>query len=158
MLCYAGALPWVIPALDPKTPVYAGSFVMQLVARRLQEYNLYNPERWVEGVVVETHLNASHNTCCLLWKLGLFEAVNQLVGGKCGLSLQQCAMWTHRRYNVQLSPCLSVCLCLSLCALIYVCAPSGSRSLICCLTTRWVPSQSHPCASHTAYRTAAASS
>eukprot|EP00882_Tetradesmus_deserticola_P006073 GHRQ01006393.1.p1 GENE.GHRQ01006393.1~~GHRQ01006393.1.p1 ORF type:complete len:401 (+),score=131.59 GHRQ01006393.1:181-1383(+) len=43
---HIGALPWVIPALDPKTPVYAGSFVMQLVARRLQEFNLYNPERF----------------------------------------------------------------------------------------------------------------
>jgi mRNA degradation ribonuclease J1/J2 len=43
---HIGALPWVIPALDPSTPVYAGSFVMQLVARRLQEYNLYNPDRW----------------------------------------------------------------------------------------------------------------
>jgi mRNA degradation ribonuclease J1/J2 len=42
---HIGALPWVIPALDPSTPVYAGSFVMQLVARRLQEYNLYNPDR-----------------------------------------------------------------------------------------------------------------
>jgi hypothetical protein len=45
---FSGALPWVIPALDPKTPVYAGSFVMQLVARRLQEYNLYNPDRSVQ--------------------------------------------------------------------------------------------------------------
>jgi metal-dependent hydrolase (beta-lactamase superfamily II) len=53
---HIGALPWVIPALDPSTPVYAGSFVMQLVARRLQEYNLYNPERcgW------------NNNRCCLL--------------------------------------------------------------------------------------------
>lgn len=42
---HIGALPWVVPALDPKTPIYAGSFVMQLVARRLQEFNLYNPER-----------------------------------------------------------------------------------------------------------------
>eukprot|EP00879_Flechtneria_rotunda_P017604 GHRR01018454.1.p1 GENE.GHRR01018454.1~~GHRR01018454.1.p1 ORF type:complete len:532 (+),score=154.50 GHRR01018454.1:191-1786(+) len=43
---HIGALPWVIPALDPTTPVYAGSFVMQLVARRLQEFNLYTPERF----------------------------------------------------------------------------------------------------------------
>lgn len=47
VLCLvAGALPWVIPALDPKTPIYAGGFVMQLVCRRLQEYNLYNPDRY----------------------------------------------------------------------------------------------------------------
>lgn len=42
---HIGALPWVLPALDPSTPVYAGSFVMQLVARRMQEFNLYTPER-----------------------------------------------------------------------------------------------------------------
>ena len=35
---HIGALPWVIPALDPSTPVYAGSFVMALVKRRLIEY------------------------------------------------------------------------------------------------------------------------
>jgi hypothetical protein len=53
MPCYVGvgALPWVIPALDPKTPIYAGSFVMQLVCRRLQEYNLYNPDRSVSADV-----------------------------------------------------------------------------------------------------------
>jgi Metallo-beta-lactamase superfamily len=45
---HIGALPWVIPALDPATPVYAGSFVMQLVARRLQEYNLYDASRCVK--------------------------------------------------------------------------------------------------------------
>jgi mRNA degradation ribonuclease J1/J2 len=44
---HIGALPWVLPALDPSTPIYAGSFVLQLVARRLQEYNLYDPTRCV---------------------------------------------------------------------------------------------------------------
>jgi hypothetical protein len=47
---HIGALPWVIPALDPSVPVYGGGFVLQLVARRLQEFNLYNPERWVSMV------------------------------------------------------------------------------------------------------------
>lgn len=43
---HIGALPWVVPALDPATPIYAGSFVHQLVQRRLQEYNLYDPQRF----------------------------------------------------------------------------------------------------------------
>ncbi len=33
---HIGALPWVIPALDPATPIYAGGFPMQLIKRRLQ--------------------------------------------------------------------------------------------------------------------------
>jgi mRNA degradation ribonuclease J1/J2 len=36
----------VIPALDPNTPIYAGAFTMQLVRRRLQEFNLFNEERF----------------------------------------------------------------------------------------------------------------
>jgi len=43
---HIGALPWVIPALDPNTPVYAGSFVMALVKRRLVEYGLWNGDRF----------------------------------------------------------------------------------------------------------------
>jgi hypothetical protein len=42
---HIGALPWVIPALDPSVPIYGGGFVLQLVARRLQEFNLYEPSR-----------------------------------------------------------------------------------------------------------------
>lgn len=42
---HIGAMPWVVPALDPATPIYAGGFVLQLVTRRLQEYNLYEPSR-----------------------------------------------------------------------------------------------------------------
>ena len=38
---HIGALPWVIPALDPSTPVYAGLFTMQLIARRMKEFNLW---------------------------------------------------------------------------------------------------------------------
>lgn len=37
---HIGALPWVIPALDPKTPIYATGFTMQLIKRRLKEYNI----------------------------------------------------------------------------------------------------------------------
>ena len=38
---HIGALPWVIPALDPQTPVYAGLFTMQLIQRRMKEFNLW---------------------------------------------------------------------------------------------------------------------
>jgi beta-CASP RNase J family ribonuclease len=42
---HIGALPWVVPALDPGTPIYAGGFAMQLIKRRLQEFNLWNGSR-----------------------------------------------------------------------------------------------------------------
>ncbi|CAG9463710.1 unnamed protein product [Pedinophyceae sp. YPF-701] len=43
---HIGAMPWVIPALDPRTPVYAGSFVMALVQRRMQEFGLWDETRF----------------------------------------------------------------------------------------------------------------
>uniref|UniRef100_A0A1D2A1R4 Metallo-beta-lactamase domain-containing protein n=1 Tax=Auxenochlorella protothecoides TaxID=3075 RepID=A0A1D2A1R4_AUXPR len=42
---HIGALPWVIPALDPNTPIFAPGFPMRLVERRLKEYKLWNPAR-----------------------------------------------------------------------------------------------------------------
>lgn len=33
---HIGALPWVIPALDPNTPIFAPGFPMRLVERRLK--------------------------------------------------------------------------------------------------------------------------
>ena len=42
---HIGALPWVVPALDPTTPIYAGGFAMQLIKRRLQEFNLWDASR-----------------------------------------------------------------------------------------------------------------
>lgn len=39
--------PQVVPALDPATPIYASSFVMQLVKRRLTEYNLWDEKRFI---------------------------------------------------------------------------------------------------------------
>ncbi|GAB4818720.1 hypothetical protein N2152v2_005766 [Parachlorella kessleri] len=42
---HIGALPWVYPALDPSTPIFAPPFPMQLVKRRLQEYNMYDESR-----------------------------------------------------------------------------------------------------------------
>ncbi|KAG1653453.1 hypothetical protein FOA52_009118 [Chlamydomonas sp. UWO 241] len=43
---HIGALPWVVPALDPATPIYASSFVMRLIKRRLLEYNLWDENRF----------------------------------------------------------------------------------------------------------------
>ncbi|KAH7622044.1 hypothetical protein Ndes2526B_g02868 [Nannochloris sp. 'desiccata'] len=42
---HIGALPWVVPSLDPGTPIYAGGMAMQLIKRRLQEFNLWEPSR-----------------------------------------------------------------------------------------------------------------
>ena len=42
---HIGALPWVVPALDPGTPIYAGGMSMQLIKRRLMEFNLWDPSR-----------------------------------------------------------------------------------------------------------------
>ena len=43
---HIGALPWVVPALDPSTPIYAGLFTMQLIRRRMMEFSLWNDERF----------------------------------------------------------------------------------------------------------------
>lgn len=43
---HIGAMPWVVPGLDPNTPIYAASFVMELVQRRMAEYSLWNPHRF----------------------------------------------------------------------------------------------------------------
>lgn len=51
---HIGALPWVVPALDPNTPVYGGPFTMQLVRRRLTEYNLFNEKRFKTFKMGET--------------------------------------------------------------------------------------------------------
>jgi hypothetical protein len=37
----------VVPALDPSTPIYASSFVMELIKRRLTEYNLWDDRRFI---------------------------------------------------------------------------------------------------------------
>ncbi|BFI30298.1 ribonuclease J [Marchantia polymorpha subsp. ruderalis] len=37
---HIGALPWVVPALDPKTPIYSTGFTMQLIKARLKEHNI----------------------------------------------------------------------------------------------------------------------
>lgn len=36
----------VVPALDPNTPIYATSFVMQLIKRRLTEFSLFDESRF----------------------------------------------------------------------------------------------------------------
>ncbi|KAK9278354.1 hypothetical protein L1049_027919 [Liquidambar formosana] len=35
---HIGALPWVIPALDSHTPIFASSFTMELIKKRLKEF------------------------------------------------------------------------------------------------------------------------
>ena len=43
---HIGALAWVLPALDPSTPVFASKFVMNLIERRMREFNLWNPDKF----------------------------------------------------------------------------------------------------------------
>lgn len=43
---HIGAMPWVVPALDPGTPIYAAGFSMQLIKRRMMEFNMWNEERF----------------------------------------------------------------------------------------------------------------
>ncbi|XP_044486736.1 ribonuclease J isoform X2 [Mangifera indica] len=42
---HIGALPWVIPALDSDTPIYASSFTMELIRKRLKENGIFVPSR-----------------------------------------------------------------------------------------------------------------
>ncbi|EXC04124.1 Ribonuclease J [Morus notabilis] len=42
---HIGALPWVIPALDSKTPIFASSFTMELIKKRLKENGIFVPSR-----------------------------------------------------------------------------------------------------------------
>ncbi|KAL8140861.1 hypothetical protein V2J09_006882 [Rumex salicifolius] len=42
---HIGALPWVIPALDPRTPIFASSFTMELIKKRLKEFGIFVPSR-----------------------------------------------------------------------------------------------------------------
>ncbi|KAK2648243.1 hypothetical protein Ddye_015732 [Dipteronia dyeriana] len=45
---HIGALPWVIPALDSHTPIYASSFTMELIKKRLKENGIFVPSRLKE--------------------------------------------------------------------------------------------------------------
>ncbi|KAK3040628.1 hypothetical protein RJ639_026949, partial [Escallonia herrerae] len=42
---HIGALPWVIPALDSRTPIFASSFTMELIKKRLKEFGIFVPSR-----------------------------------------------------------------------------------------------------------------
>jgi len=42
---HIGALPWVLPVLDPAVPVFASRFTTRLIEHRLSEHNLWDPER-----------------------------------------------------------------------------------------------------------------
>ena len=44
---HIGAMPWVVPKLDPKCKIYATPFTMELVQRRMVEHGLWDPERFV---------------------------------------------------------------------------------------------------------------
>ncbi|KAI5077518.1 hypothetical protein GOP47_0007342 [Adiantum capillus-veneris] len=54
---HIGALPWVFPILDPSTPVYATSFTMELIKRRLDEYALKTDGR-LKIIDMGTRFNA----------------------------------------------------------------------------------------------------
>lgn len=42
---HIGALPWVIPALSSHTPIFASSFTMELIKKRLKEHGIFVPSR-----------------------------------------------------------------------------------------------------------------
>ncbi|XP_020104751.1 uncharacterized protein LOC109721501 isoform X2 [Ananas comosus] len=42
---HIGALPWVIPALDSNTPIFASSFTMELIKKRLKEFGIFLSSR-----------------------------------------------------------------------------------------------------------------
>ncbi|KAF3436859.1 hypothetical protein FNV43_RR19612 [Rhamnella rubrinervis] len=42
---HIGALPWVIPALDSHTPIFASSFTMELIKKRLKENGIFVSSR-----------------------------------------------------------------------------------------------------------------
>ncbi|XP_061366538.1 ribonuclease J-like isoform X2 [Gastrolobium bilobum] len=42
---HIGALPWVIPSLDSHTPIFASSFTMELIRKRLKEHGIFVPSR-----------------------------------------------------------------------------------------------------------------
>ncbi|KAF5932965.1 hypothetical protein HYC85_029136 [Camellia sinensis] len=42
---HIGALPWVIPALDSHTPIFASSFTMELIKKRLKDFRIFLPSR-----------------------------------------------------------------------------------------------------------------
>lgn len=42
---HIGALPWVLPSLDPATPILASRFTTELIKHRLEEHALWKPER-----------------------------------------------------------------------------------------------------------------
>eukprot|EP00250_Pteridium_aquilinum_P012858 c20989_g1_i1 orf=816-3770(-) len=54
---HIGALPWVFPVLDPSTPVYATSFTMELIKRRLDEYAI-NCDGRLKTFDMKTRFNA----------------------------------------------------------------------------------------------------
>ncbi|KAH7444747.1 hypothetical protein KP509_02G090000 [Ceratopteris richardii] len=79
---HIGALPWVFPVLDPSTPIYATSFTMELIKRRLDEYAIKSDGR-LKIFDMRTRFNA-----------GPFEIesirVTHSIPDCCGLILRCC--------------------------------------------------------------------
>lgn len=72
----------IIPALDPQTPIYASTFTLELIRRRMMEFGLWDPRRFkTYGIGPERR-----------FKLGPFEAeavrVTHSIPDCCGLFLR----------------------------------------------------------------------
>ena len=94
---HIGALPWVVPALDPQTPIYAGLFTMQLIMRRMKEFGLWGDgkrfkviemgERFTAGPFEMEAVRVTHSIpdCCgLIFRCGAGTIVH--TGGARGPS------------------------------------------------------------------------
>lgn len=55
-------LPQVVPALDPSTPIFAAGFSMQLIKRRMQEFNIWTEDRF-HTFSMRTPFNAGPFRC-----------------------------------------------------------------------------------------------
>lgn len=90
----------IIPALDPATPIYASTFTLELIRRRMMEFGLWDPRRFkTYGVGPDKR-----------FQLGPFEAeavrVTHSIPDCCGLFLR-CSDGTivHTGdYKVRLDP------------------------------------------------------
>eukprot|EP00798_Chlamydomonas_sp_ICE-L_P032481 gene32481-17716_t len=108
---HIGALPWVVPALDPNTPIYASSFVMRLVQRRLTEFSLFNPDRFrtfemkdkfEAGPFMVEPVRVTHSIpdCCGLVLRSEFGTIVMAHLGKGCVVVTQFASNIHRLHSV----------------------------------------------------------
>ncbi|KAI5417234.1 ribonuclease J isoform X2 [Lathyrus oleraceus] len=72
---HIGALPWVIPVLDSQTPIFASSFTMELIRKRLKDHGIFVPsqlkvfrtrKKFVAGPFEIEPIRVSHSIpdCC----------------------------------------------------------------------------------------------